>query len=165
MDPLLLDKYNRYGVLKPPVALYLAMFVLSKFTWLAIAVALSHGRSKTGGAGGLSWETIQLFPLIWEMPVILVALTLFQRAPTGATWARRIWPKGLWLLRFAALIQTGLAISPLLKLEFLSDDFIVQGVILLATMYALGYLVLSKFLPLVFSEFPEPAPKTDDAVK
>lgn len=159
MDLKSIDSYNRHGVLRTPVALYLSLFVLTKQSWMAIAVALSHGKSKMGATGGLAWDSIEYWPIAWEIPALIIGLALLQRAPKGPNWARKVWPTGLWMLRIAALAQLGLAAMPMTQLEFMSDDFVVRGVLLCATSYALGYLMLSKYLPHYFKEFPEPPPE------
>jgi hypothetical protein len=161
--PYTFDDYNQYGALRTPPELRFSLLVLLHQTFLATAVILSHGRGGKmgGGGGGIDLDAIAYWPVLLELPVILVLLAAAQRTPKAAAWVRKVWPHGLRLLQLSAIAE--LAASGWLAWTQgpNSDNFVLNLVLLGSLALTFIYLLRSAYLKDYFADFP-PAPVAND---
>lgn len=148
---------NQYGVLKPGLALVMALIFLTRHWWLAIGVMMSRS---SGVMDDYFDGTIKYF-LAAEVPVLLICAMLVNRKPAAGKFIRGVWKHGLWLLSMATVLNLGLLIvSPLrLTIDLSRLDGLQWGAIAV-NICILGYLLFFPRARDAFAEFP--APQSDN---
>jgi energy-coupling factor transporter transmembrane protein EcfT len=108
---------DRYGELKVPTPLLLALVFLSRH-WVLLIITLASARRSPEivafASGGLSWIW-----LLMGSPALLLLFAAFSRQQTeaGVFW-RKVWSKGIWIVGLAATTNACLLGWWLWKAEF-----------------------------------------------
>lgn len=154
--------YNRYGVLRPSPALWTALLFQCRHILGTGLVLMASGRGMgSGGAQGrmdLSELGNLLEPvfLLSDMPALLVLLTIAARLPGAGALPRRLWRHGriLMVLSVAAYVALFVAHLP----PRAGAVPLVDWVGLAGTLAVGGYVLLSRYVRDLFTEFPESPP-------
>ena len=100
VDPYEELNVNAYGVLKPPLLLWLIMLIETWHLWSSIFIAFSGETWLfTKGFGWMNFAA--------EVPAMLVLAALSARMPKAPKIVRLIWHRGRELLTLAALCNLG----------------------------------------------------------
>ena len=152
-----LDDFNLQGVLRTTPEIRLTWLAMLRHTIATLAVVFSHARGGRLGSGsaGLAWDTVAYWPVLFELPILMLVLAAVNRRPKGSSWARKAWAKGLWTMRVTALLQV-LLNAWLLRQAVLADDWQIPACWLALSVLILGYTFASKYLPDYFADFPPP---------
>lgn len=149
VDPYEEINVNAYGVLKPPLLLWLILLIETWHFWVALFAVFS----KQGWIIE-TWASWIVF--VVELPALLVLVAMGARMPGANKIFRVIWHKGRELLTFAALGNLGLVVAgalhdPYWRLDSDWASVLVAGLHL----WVVARIWLSSILEKVFSEFPE----------
>lgn len=102
MDDRLLD-LDRHGVLKPPLALWLAAAFLLRH-WLLMLFIAASARSSPATLAWIDGESTVLMLAI-ELPMLLLALAWTRRQPEGGSVVRWLWCQGRVLIGLTAAMH------------------------------------------------------------
>lgn len=148
---------DRYGVLRIPAMLWLALALLARHWVLMLAVTVLARRDKSAwglllaDGGGLPWAMLLL-----ESPVLLLVAAAFNRRPEGGAWARIIWRRGREIIALAAVLNLGWTIKLLLASSYwtLWPELFLASCCLLDMAIALAMYTTPYYREL-FEEFPQ----------
>lgn len=144
--------------------------------WLSIIYAIRHGafiaataKVTSLGLVPFSWLDLQthIYLVFCDFPALLVLISAVYRAPGSLKLIRWIWLHGRGML--VASYVPGIAVFIYLHQAILSNpgdtDFIAALGALLPDISVLAYLLSSRLIKDVFSEFPESTSETEAAAQ
>ena len=156
MDPLRWP-LDDDGLVALPLRLYLVMLLLLRpvISWV---LALTIPEQK-GEMLAVLYPDQQQFLLacILTIPTLLLFAALSQRRPKGHPGWFKLWRYGKWLLLLNLLPDLWITIGALPKYAAVEQPWLLIAPSLL--LLALAWLLRSQRLPVIFSEWPEPAAK------
>ncbi len=140
---------NAYGVLKPPLLLWLIMLIETWHLWSFFLITAS-GETWLFNKG-LGWVAYAV-----EVPALIVWLVLSRRVPQAPRIVRILWQRGRELLSLSALGKIALILVGLTQAKHwhLRSEWVAVGVALLHV-WLIARLWLTPIIQNVFSEFPE----------
>lgn len=149
VDPYEELNVNAYGVLKPPLLLWLIMLIETWHLWSFFLIAAS-GQTWlfANGAGWISFAV--------EVPALIVLLALSRRAPKAPKFVRFIWHRGRELLSLSAIANIGIIVAGAIQADYwhLNSEWVSVGVAFLHV-WVLARLWVTLIIGQVFSEFPD----------
>lgn len=149
IDPYAELNINAYGVLKPPLLLWVIMLVETLHLWSFVLITASGETWLFAKSAG--WISFAV-----EMPALIVWLTLSRRAPKAPKFVRFIWHRGRELLTLAAVGNIGIIVVRAIQADFwhLDSEWVSVGTALLHV-WVLARLWVTHIIRQVFSEFPD----------
>lgn len=148
VDPYADLNINGYGVLKPPLLLWLIMLIETWHCWSSVFVAFS-------GQNWLFAKGYDWMNFVVEAPAVLVMLALSARLPKAGKVVRAIWHRGRELLTVAAIGNLVVVVIQAFQIE--SFRFDSQWSALLMSflhLWVIARIWVSSIVKQVFSEFP-----------
>jgi len=147
--------YNRYGVLRPSLGLWLSLVFLCRHVATILLVVVAAGRGARDSGIDLSEFGNLVNPLfiLADLPAMLLLLALAARMPTAGSLPRVLWRSGRFLLLAACLVYAGLILRhvPVDDMRLAVADWLgIAGTAGVAL-----YAILSPYLGYLFREFPE----------
>lgn len=142
---------NRFGVLRIPGPLWLAMAFLGRH-WLLLIITLASRRAPD--AVQLASSSLSAAVLLLELPVLILAYAGFSRHPSAGAASRFIWRHGRAILAATAAINLGLLVWFLWHADVWRrpELFLAScGLLDLAIVYG---IYTSDYIKQVFMEFP-----------
>src|SRR5262249_20704831 len=151
-----LGSYDNNFSLKPPLWLWLVMLYLAR----AFVLPFMSGVSSMSGGTDTSSLTRGVFGIEDFVPAalsLIVFVTAFRRIPSASLLGRRIWRVGRVILSVAAVVDMAVSIQRFLQLTD-TESWRPQLLLLacIADAYILAYLLRSRWVRDVFSDFPAP---------
>jgi hypothetical protein len=139
---------NVYGVLKPPVLLWLIMLIETWHLWSFFLITASGETWLFAKSSG--WASFAV-----EMPALIVWLVLSRRVPKAPKFVRALWHRGRELLTLAAVGNIGLIVAGAIQVDFwyLESEWVSVGAALLHV-WVLVRLWVTHIIRQVFLEFP-----------
>lgn len=158
-----LNKYDSWlydddFCLKPPFVLTAAMAYLCRsFLIMALVLAATTRGKDTGMELFLPGGDHPMSIGLTAIPAMLVLYARVRRSPRAGNFVRRIWTHGRLLLGLSAVMEiaTGVFLIYANAGEGHDSDLIRVG-LLIVDVYILLYVVVSKHVRDVFSDFPPP---------
>lgn len=149
VDPYEELNTNAYGVLKPPLLLWLIMLIETWHLWYFFLITAS-GQTRLFAAG-FGWITFAV-----EVPAMIVWLVLSRRVPKAPKFVRALWHRGRELLTLSAVGNIGIILAGAIQADFwhLDSEWVPIGVALLHV-WVIVRLWLTSIIRQVFSEFPD----------
>jgi hypothetical protein len=149
VDPYEELNVNAYGVLKPPLLLWMIMLIETWHLWSFFLITAS-GETWLF-TKGLGWVAFAV-----EVPALIVWLVLSRRVPKAKKFVRALWYRGRELLTLSAVGNIGLIVAGLIQANFwhLRSEWVAVGVALLH-IWVLARLWITPIIRQVFSEFPD----------
>jgi hypothetical protein len=97
-----LDEIGKHGEIRPNFMFWLVVAAVSRHIWFTAAVIAASARVKEASVllAGFSW-----WPLLIELPALLVAALAVLRRPDSGALKRALWRAGPLLLTLAGLSQ------------------------------------------------------------
>lgn len=147
--------YNRYGVLRPSLGLWLSLAFLCRHVATILLVVMAAGRGARDSGIDLSEFGHLLNPwfMLADLPAVALLLALAARVPTAGSIPRVLWRSGRFLLLGACLVYAGLILRHLP-----ADDArlaVADWLGFAGTAGVAAYAILSPYLGDLFREFPE----------
>lgn len=149
VDPYEELNVNVYGVLKPPLLLWLIMLIETWHFWSSIFIAFSGETWLfTKGFGWMNFAA--------ETPALLVLAALSARMPKMPKFVPIIWHRGRELLTLAAVGNLGIIVFGAIQVDFwrLSTEWSTLLAVFLHV-WVLVRVWVSPIIQKVFSEFPK----------
>jgi hypothetical protein len=148
------DDYDRYGVLKAPLAFLPMILYLLKYPLLLTLPVMPNADY----LAKLAQQQFDWGLLLSSLPPLLVLAAFIRRAPKGGPRIRWIWRHGRRLLLSAVIWELALLIVySLIGRRQIDEVLLLFGYI---DLMLLAYLLRSQRLRDMFTEFPAPpAPK------
>lgn len=154
-----------YGLQKIPLRFYALLLLLLRpyLSWVLVLTLPSEQRNMLSLFYPLQREFV--LACVVAAPLLLLVAALSQRKPKGSAFWRPVWRRGRVLLLLVAITDFVIGITHLPANVMLDAPFRVLSPLLL--LIGIGWLLGSRTLAMVFSEWPEPkkAPETDNAAK
>ena len=149
VDPYEELNVNAYGVLKPPLLLWLIMLIETWHLWSFFLITAS-GETWLF-AKGAGWASFAV-----EVPALIVWLALSSRAPKAPKFVRFLWHRGRELLTLAAVGNLGIILAGVIQADFwhLDSEWVTVGTAFLHV-WVLARLWVTPIIRQVFSEFPD----------
>ncbi len=149
VDPYEELNINAYGVLKPPLLLWLIMLIETWHLWSFFLITAS-GETWLF-TKGLGWVAFAV-----EVPALIVWLLLSRRVPKAPKFVRTLWHRGRELLTMSAVGNIGLIVTGLIQANFwhLRSEWVAVGVALLHV-WVMTRVWITPIIGQVFSEFPD----------
>lgn len=153
---------DRFGVLRVPALLWLALALLGRH-WILVLVVVVLARRESSawillGDGGLPWAMLTL-----EAPVLLLAAAACNRRPHAGTWTRTVWRWGRELIALTALLNLGWTASLLYQSNYWTPwpELFLASCCLLDLAVALA-MYTNPYYGQLFKEFPDPSPRGEE---
>lgn len=149
---------DRYGVLRIPALLWIALSLLARHWVLIILVIVLARRERSAwllvGDGGLPWAMLML-----EAPVLLLVAAALSRRPQGGTWARLVWRRGREIIGLTALLNLVWTTKLLVESNYwtLWPELFLASCCLLDVAIALA-MYTTPYYRQLFEEFPARPP-------
>ena len=149
VDPYEELNINAYGVLKPPLLLWLIMLIETWHLWSFFLITAS-GEMRLFGKG-VGWVAFAV-----EVPAMIVWLVLSRRVPKAPKFVRTLWHRGRELLTLSAVGNIGIILARAIQANFwnLDSEWVSVGVALLHV-WVMARLWVTSIIRQVFSEFPD----------
>ena len=149
VDPYEELNINAYGVLKPPLLLWLIMLIETWHVWSFFFVTAS-GETWLFGKG-FGWVAFAV-----EVPAMIVWLVLSRRVPKAPKFVRALWHRGRELLTLSAVGNIGIILAGAIQADFwhLDSEWVSVGVALLHV-WVMVRLWVTPIIRQVFSVFPD----------
>ncbi len=157
-------RYNRYGVLRPSLGLWLSLTFLCRHVITILLVAMAAGRGMQGGNNAMDMSDfghlVTPIFMLSDLPALMLLLALAARLPTAGVLPRAIWRAGRLLLLLSILAYAGLIVRhwPAVGISgFAVADWLGFAGTSAIALYVLG----STYLADLFREFPD-RPNSND---
>ena len=149
MDPYEELNINAYGVLKPPLLLWLIMLIETWHLWYFLLLTAS-GQMRLFGKE-FDWVAFAV-----EVPAMIVWVVLSRRVPKAPKFVRALWHRGRELLTLSAVGNIGIILAGAIQANFwhLDSEWVSVGVALLHV-WVIARLWMTPIIRQVFSEFPD----------
>lgn len=152
---------DRYGVLKPPMAWWLAVAVLLR-QWILLIVVLVLARrspeSVEWAYSVFSWQA-----LAFGLPVLVLVVAGTRRLPQSGSFFRYVWRNGRLLVAFSVVLSVSWASWHLAQEIYWAPwpERAIVALILLEIVIA-STIWRSPYYRQLFQEFPSPDPTSRD---
>ena len=140
---------NAYGVLKPPLLLWLIMLIEAWHLWFFFLITAA-GQTWLFGKE-LGWAAFAV-----EIPAMIVWLAFSRRVPKAPKFVRALWHRGRELLTLSAVGNIGIILAGAIQANFwhLDSEWVSVGVAILHV-WVVARLWMTSIIQQVFSEFPD----------
>ncbi len=149
IDPYAELNINAYGVLKPPLLLWVIMLIETWHLWSFVLITASGETWLFARSAG--WASFAV-----EMPALIVWLVLSRRVPKAPKFVRILWYRGRELLTLSAAGNLGIIVAGAIQADFwrLDSEWASVGASILH-LWVLARLWVTSIIQQVFAEFPD----------
>jgi hypothetical protein len=148
--------YDHLWCLKPPPMLWIAVIYLSRAITLPFFMGVGHVLGINPSALSAIRDYWSADSLIPSLIAAVIFYPLFRRVPSASRPVRWIWARGRIVLAISALLDIALQAIAAIHQGEVNNAALFAGGSAVLDLYFLLYILATRRVRHVFSEFPEP---------